>query len=466
MRSFIFLLFTLFFFSCGFSQTEMDFVTADRGTYKAWNEKRWHDLLDTCEMIINETNIDYFYLRMRAGVAAYELHKYRKAVIHFEKALEFSSGNKDAVALLVSSKIYAGYYHSAAWTDTAIYGRPYLISSVYVDYGNCENQDYEELKLSYNKPKIQRNLAQDMKLNGPFSYYSMYLVSELSALWQLNSGFSYLSMAGYNQMRFDDNTVFPSVNRIFSNTFNVNQYGIYLAPSKHRMWNKVTTYFFHGFLIRSDVVDYKVAGVVLPPAPPMGMVPSPVSYLVNRDSSDFTSFEAAFGISFRKNRTYISRELSVSAFTSEVVKRIQLGYSFTFYPGSKSGFSSSTSVYGLAGNGLGFVAKQSFYIRAGKYLNIEPYIMYGDISYFSDNSGAIVYNLPGVTNIKTGAGFSIPLFSRCTVNLGYAYSQCTSKIIWLDFAGMTNLGKPRFKEIPEDVNYENQLIYGGISWKF
>lgn len=466
MMKFPLFILLVFMFSSGlYSQDKPDFVTIDKSTYRAWSEKRWHDLLDTCELAIDEWGIDYFYLRMRAGVAAFELHKYRKAIVHFEKALEFNSGDKDAMSLLVASMNNAGFTHNAVWLGADDRKRPGFFSSVYADYGMCNNPLYNDQKLHYNKPPVNRNLIMEKKLNGPFVYSSLYIENELSAKYQLMTGLSFLRMEGFSQMRFDNNT--PPVSRImlFENSYNVDQYGIYLGLVKYPDRSRVTTFFLHGFYIMSDAIEYTVNGAVLPTLPPMGSVPSPLTYYVKQDSSGFTLFEGTVGVTFKKNKTYTSGEWGLSVYASQEVKRLQLGYTFTFYPGARSGFASATSLYGLAGSGLSVVAKQSFWIRAGKIVSFEPYAMLGDIRYYSERSGTVIYNLPGTIRLKAGINMFVPLWKGCSLNTGYAFSQCTSQIIWKDFTGMT-MGKPKFEETIENLNYFNHLIYGGLLWKF
>lgn len=61
----------------------------DSLTWDLYSSKRWEPLLrETRESLHN--GIDFYYLRVRAGVAAYELKKYKLAVTHFRKAFEAS----------------------------------------------------------------------------------------------------------------------------------------------------------------------------------------------------------------------------------------------------------------------------------------------------------------------------------------------------------------------------------------
>ncbi|WP_367328915.1 hypothetical protein, partial [Lentimicrobium sp.] len=58
-------------------------------TYRLYAEQKWDSLLTTGEQAINE-GWDYFYIRLRTGIAAFELQRYARAARHLEKAREFN----------------------------------------------------------------------------------------------------------------------------------------------------------------------------------------------------------------------------------------------------------------------------------------------------------------------------------------------------------------------------------------
>lgn len=94
------------------AQVAMDYATTDSVSYRLYEEKSWTELEDYCGKAIG-AGIDYYYLRMRAGIASYELQHYRKAIVHFQKALEFNSGDPVAGSYLYGSYILAARYEDA-----------------------------------------------------------------------------------------------------------------------------------------------------------------------------------------------------------------------------------------------------------------------------------------------------------------------------------------------------------------
>ncbi len=76
-------------------------------TYRLYTEQKWDSLLVTGEQAIGE-GWDYFYIRLRTGIAAFELQRYARAARHLEKAREFNNFDELTISLLVKSYLYSG----------------------------------------------------------------------------------------------------------------------------------------------------------------------------------------------------------------------------------------------------------------------------------------------------------------------------------------------------------------------
>lgn len=97
-------------------------VGVENYSYRLYLDKDWKPLSDFCGRAIH-AGYDYYYLRMRAGIACYETGNYRKAVRHFLKALDFNSHDETATSYLYDSYHQAGQYEEAReisrYMDTA-----------------------------------------------------------------------------------------------------------------------------------------------------------------------------------------------------------------------------------------------------------------------------------------------------------------------------------------------------------
>ncbi len=84
----------------------------EEDSYRLYLAKDWKHLSGFCDRAIR-ADYDYYYLRMRAGIACYETGHYRKAIRHFVQALGFNSGDETAMRYLYQSYQYAGQYEEA-----------------------------------------------------------------------------------------------------------------------------------------------------------------------------------------------------------------------------------------------------------------------------------------------------------------------------------------------------------------
>ena len=72
-----------------------DYKMLDSVTYVDYINQDWEKVIYTGNIALNK-NIDYFYLRMRMGIATYYLGRFPEAADHFENALIFNSKDQTA----------------------------------------------------------------------------------------------------------------------------------------------------------------------------------------------------------------------------------------------------------------------------------------------------------------------------------------------------------------------------------
>ena len=84
-----------------------DFKTVDKETYNLYLEKDWDELIRAGKVGLKQ-DIDYYYLRMRMGIAYYETKNYKASQAHFRKALEFNVGDPVALEYLFYAYLLAG----------------------------------------------------------------------------------------------------------------------------------------------------------------------------------------------------------------------------------------------------------------------------------------------------------------------------------------------------------------------
>ncbi len=106
MYRILILLLLLFLFPAKLS-AQSGWERVDSVTWQLYSDQQWESLYVATENAL-KNKIDFYYLRVRAGVAAWELKKYRPAVRHFQKALENSPGDEFINSYYYSALVLAG----------------------------------------------------------------------------------------------------------------------------------------------------------------------------------------------------------------------------------------------------------------------------------------------------------------------------------------------------------------------
>ena len=88
------------------------FQEVDANTYGLYMKGDWHGLINEGIDAL-DSGIDYFYLRMRMAYAYFKLGRYRNAIPHYKKALEFNNRDTDAQYFLMLCYEYSGRNNDA-----------------------------------------------------------------------------------------------------------------------------------------------------------------------------------------------------------------------------------------------------------------------------------------------------------------------------------------------------------------
>ena len=87
-------------------------ISSQPAAYQLYLEGRWSELAENGKEAIAE-GYDYYYMRMRMGIAYYERQNYGLAAYHFNKAMEFNENDQFALEYLFYSYYLSGRYFQA-----------------------------------------------------------------------------------------------------------------------------------------------------------------------------------------------------------------------------------------------------------------------------------------------------------------------------------------------------------------
>jgi hypothetical protein len=92
-----------------------DFKILDAETYSYYLKGDYRNLRKSADKLLSE-KIDYYYLRMRLGITAFNCQKYAESASNFKKALEFNSYDT-----LSHEYLYYNYIYSGRKTDAGLF---------------------------------------------------------------------------------------------------------------------------------------------------------------------------------------------------------------------------------------------------------------------------------------------------------------------------------------------------------
>ena len=137
-RTAFLIILTVIMFSSLKAQVQFDFRQVDSITYVNTLSENWEEVIGAGKLAI-ENDIDYFYLRLRMGIAYFNKGNYRSASRHLLQAGKFNPDDGLTKDYLYYSFLYAGQDKKAAYVSSGLnekmrskYGidRPKIISGI------------------------------------------------------------------------------------------------------------------------------------------------------------------------------------------------------------------------------------------------------------------------------------------------------------------------------------------------
>ena len=93
-------------------QDTLDPALVEANSYQLYTEGKWTELINLGKSAVKQ-GMDYFYLRMRIGIAYYEKKNYNLAEEHFARALKFNTGDELALEYLYYCYVFNGRFDEA-----------------------------------------------------------------------------------------------------------------------------------------------------------------------------------------------------------------------------------------------------------------------------------------------------------------------------------------------------------------
>ncbi len=429
----------------GYSQITMSFRQADSLTYSLYNQKDWNQLVNKGKEAIKAGH-DYYYMRMRLGIAYYELRNYALAANNFTKALEFNAGDHIASEYLFYSNYFSGRYFQA-WTivqemnpadrerilkESRIKKNSLTVESFYLKAGTEDITSDPAMNFTNNEGGSQ--VVTKYFINN--AVYLSHLTGKRTSYYH-----SFTNLIKHNHLHYFDGLLRADLEdqRVIQNQY----YGRinFFTPSG---W-----IFSPSFHILS-------AGYPLSAISYSGMNYSTFTY-----DSKTNGFAGGFAITRTGGYVSFSAEAVYSILNKS--KELQGMFGLTFYPAGNRNLYLGGSI--TAGSNPGadstelrlvtsFIA--GFSIKNHVWFEFSGAV--GKMKNHTEQNGLIVYNGIDYPTGKYNGRIIVP-FYKAGISLFAGAGFGTYSSEFLPFDAVNNFD-------PNKLNYNNYSVTGGLSWNF
>lgn len=445
-RGLIILIFTLYSFLC-VGQESSDFSFLDRSTYEFYVNKNWKNLIDCGKQGLNN-GFDYYYLRMRMGIAFYELNQYRKAIPHFHKALKFSDKSPLALEYLYYSYLFSGRtsdsrflvsqfpnslknnlsvekktgFHAFSIDNTFQWNPDFSEAESFIDGVNPTVDGYQLAERNLNLLSIRFNHQLGYRLSIQHGYGFLSKIRNIAIL-------NDVSPEIYSDDRFRQFQVFLLGNYLVSRGFDLNLTVHYLNL-RPRIYQEVVVPGGPGSATyESSVVNQH----------------NWVGYFSGNIHFGLLTLSAGAGVSNLNGLNQVQKDLSV-----------------VFYPIGNLNFYTVSKVihqgnyYQNRSYDRHFIFDQTIGFKTFNPLWVEITGALGNIANFFDYNGTVIYNDLNPIKFKTGISFLVPFVKKgFEFSIRFNYQEIESQ--YFSFSGVE-------AEFKNPFTYVSHSITGGIKW--
>jgi hypothetical protein len=428
-----------------FAQNENENI--DQKTLELFQNKQYKRLIFVGEEAI-KNGTDYFYLRLRIGIAYYEAKNYRMAAHHFEKALFYNSDDEVDLEYLYYSYLFAGRSSDANFltlrmTDELkekIGYKSKILSSVYAEGGTSISNNFS--KNSGIDIDADTNIYGENDLNNNVMYAHIGLKHDILPFLSIYQGFSHIGLDKRKIIRMNNK---DSIN---NSTLLQNDYYI---NSEIQIKNSIKlTPAFHFIRVQANSLAYQY---------------DTAKYIgsFSETTLNLNNYVLFLGVSKDYKKTTLSLSLSYS--NLNYAKQIQFGLGFTYYPFGNLNLYTNTNLFLFnqkvsASQGSSkdnrIIFDQMFGLKIFPKLWTEAGITIGNLTNYNEKNAFIVYNVADKINMKAGISFIYSLSSKFELSLRYQLIKRENS--YITYENYTTI-------ISNTINYQNNTIIGGIKWK-
>ncbi|MDD2197920.1 MAG: hypothetical protein PHE03_07760 [Bacteroidales bacterium] len=443
MRKFIILLPLLSFLAFhAIGQNQADILKVDTVTYALWQKGDWKNLINVGKQALN-SSIDFYYLRVRMGIAYYETENYHAAIYHLEKAYQINQQESYLKEYLYYSYLFAGRSMESriiySTADTLLkkrigYKKKTYIDGISLQYGHrlmADDKAIENFPADYTAPNDGFQ-----EITKSLNTLSIGLRHDIFPKFSLNHAYTNIQKESFKHL-----IVNGTIEEIDNSKTSINQY--YISGNSRVGENLNLLYGIHIINVRYPVeIPYFSQGNVFTATETISQ-------------TDLVGF-----MSFYKDLKYFTLGVSASFANLNSVIQTQGDLSLALYPlGNLNLYAVSTAsfqreLYSNNTHNDELIYNQLIGFKTLKFLWLEGHITFGNLSNFVANDGASVFNGIGTIKQSFGSRAILLISPKLNFKISYTYSQIESS-----FIESLNVAKKH-----NHIKYKNHSITGGLVW--
>lgn len=418
-------------------KSSLTFKEVDSISYALFLKQDWKLLLEFSKKSRSE-KIDFYYLKVRTGIAHFKSKEMLLAIKYLEQAYKLN-----AYDVVVQDYLYWAYRYAGFQLESDMF-----YEKLSDDLKNKIN--YKLKFLSFIEIGIVSNFNSDSNKE--------YFNSSQTGLIYVPEDFQMYTL-GLNH-RFSKSTNFyhritvMQRNSIAQEQINSDMYNYKYNGNETRYYAKGTfalgkRWYLDLYL---NVISGNYEEIIENPSSN-----STNSYYVN-SSNDVRYSDVVFGTSISKSHHYFSNSINISYGSLNNFNQFQGGYNLSIYPLGNTRLVPFGSVQyirerrnSLSDSRMVYTGGVSINIKS---FGITGFINVGEIQNYVSDNGSIIYNQTATSKSEVGLLFSIYL-KKVNFKIGYSFMKMEDYY----FNEELEISNTAFK-------FNQQNIIGGLTWKF
>ncbi len=483
------ILFLLFQINLTAFSQKMNFREVDSTTFAMYNENDWKGLIHYGKQSLWQ-GIDYYYLRMRLGLAFMETQNYFLASKQFEKAVGYNSASNDAWELWYRSLELSGRHDlkdalekkmPEPRRDKIAKAKNTFLEMVYMEGGVLANNNFDKNSSVNIMGKDKLYGEQLLYGNGIYGHAGIRL--RVSGNLKLYLGYNFLDTEVKKKFQYTTFSAVPNSavveswgyskwydfpvesnerifqykvkqNEVYSNLTYTFRNGLQIVPAFH--WSQLN---FKVVQARYETETASDTAIFINE----GQLTGWFSY--NRPLYIFTEENVNtndYLFSLSLNQPFSVFEAGISAAWSKYdqMEFYQFDGRLYYYPfGNLDFYGLSELRYFKANWDDRLIYNQMLGLKIASWLWTEAGYTHGDLSFTSENYGLTIFSTTDEIKYRISGRLIFPVNKHITLNLRY---QLLERKGLYSEARATD---PRTYVIKE-FDYQQQNIIGGIQWSF